>query len=42
MGPCPWECGAWITRGFRNVRPGQVHAFRANEWDERPLGLGVG
>ncbi len=37
MGPCPWECGAWITRGFRLVRPGQVRAHRASDWDERPL-----
>jgi hypothetical protein len=35
MGPCPWDCGAWINRGFRFVRPGQVRAFRAAEWDER-------
>lgn len=37
MGSCPWECGAWITRGFRFVQPGQVRAFRASDWDERPL-----
>lgn len=37
MGPCPWECGAWITRGFRFVQPGRVQACRASDWDERPL-----
>jgi hypothetical protein len=37
MGPCPWECGAWITRGFRSIRPGQVKAFRAADWDQRAL-----
>lgn len=37
MGPCPWECGAWITRGFRFVEPGRVSAHRAPDWDERPL-----
>jgi len=36
-GQCPWDCGAWIHRGFRFVRPGQVQAFRADEWDQRPL-----
>lgn len=41
MGPCPWECGAWISRGFRFVRPGQVRTFRAQEWDERPLSQGL-
>jgi hypothetical protein len=35
VGPCPWDCGAWINRGFRSIRPGQVTAFRAAEWDER-------
>ena len=35
-GPCPWACGAWINRGFRLIKPGQVTAYRANEWDERP------
>jgi hypothetical protein len=35
MGPCPWDCGAWINRGFRSIRPGQVKAYRAAEWDER-------
>lgn len=39
MGPCPWECGAWITRGFRSVRPGHVTAFRAEEWDQRAKSL---
>ena len=35
VGPCPWECGAWITRGFRSVKPGYVTAYRADEWDRR-------
>jgi hypothetical protein len=34
-GPCPWECGAWINRGFRWIRPGQVSVHRADEWDGR-------
>jgi hypothetical protein len=37
MGACPWECGAWITRGFRSIRPGQVKAFRAQDWDQRAI-----
>jgi hypothetical protein len=37
MGPCPWDCGAWITRGFRSIKPGHVRAYRANEWDTRSL-----
>lgn len=36
-GPCPWDCGAWINRGFRWIRPGQVTAYRAEEWDQRAL-----
>ncbi len=36
VGPCPWDCGAWITRGFRSIQPGQVEAFRGEEWDRRP------
>ncbi len=36
-GPCPWECGAWINRGFRLIRTGQIKAFRAEEWDRRAL-----
>lgn len=32
MGPCPWGCGAWINRAFRSVRPGQVRAYRDEEW----------
>jgi hypothetical protein len=32
-GPCPWDCGAWINRGFRWIKPGAVKAFRADEWD---------
>jgi hypothetical protein len=35
VGPCPWDCGTWINRGFRRIRPGHVKAYRANEWDER-------
>lgn len=37
-GACPWECGAWINRGFRLVRPGQVTVYRATDWDPRPEG----
>jgi hypothetical protein len=37
-GTCPWECGAWINRGFRSVKPGAVRAYRADEWDQRSLG----
>jgi hypothetical protein len=36
-GTCPWECGAWVNRGFRSVKPGGVRAFRADEWDQRAL-----
>lgn len=35
VGPCPWDCGASINRGFRGIRPGQVKAYRADEWDSR-------
>lgn len=35
IGPCPWDCGAWINRGFREIRPGMVRAYRASEWDVR-------
>ena len=35
IGPCPWDCGAWITRAFRLVKPGKVTACRADEWDSR-------
>jgi hypothetical protein len=35
MGPCPWGCGAWINRGFRSIKPGDVGAYRAEEWDSR-------
>ena len=35
IGPCPWECGAWLNRGFRLIKPGQVRAYRADEWDAR-------
>ncbi len=34
-GPCPWDCGAWISRSFRLIRPGQVRAFRVDDWDGR-------
>ncbi len=34
-GLCPWDCGAWINRGFRFIRPGLVKAYRAEEWDQR-------
>jgi hypothetical protein len=34
-GHCPWDCGAWINRGFRRIRPGEVKIFRAEEWDQR-------
>ncbi len=34
MGPCPWSCGAWINRGFRSARPGQVSVYRAGDWDQ--------
>lgn len=34
-GRCPWDCGAWINRSFRHVRPGQIAAFRGDEWDQR-------
>ena len=37
MGPCPWSCGAWITRAFRLIKPGQVKACRADEWDARSV-----
>jgi hypothetical protein len=36
IGQCPWECGAWVNRGFRCIRPGEVRAYRAEEWDDRP------
>ena len=36
-GPCPWDCGAWINRGFRAIKPGHVKAFRAEDWDGRGL-----
>lgn len=35
VGPCPWDCGAWVNRGFRLVRPGQVSVLRADEWDRK-------
>jgi len=35
IGHCPWDCGAWISRAFRLVKPGQVRACRADEWDAR-------
>lgn len=36
-GYCPWECGAWINRAFRTIKPGAVRAYRAPDWDARPL-----
>lgn len=33
VGPCPFECGAWINRGFRLVRSGQISVYRASDWD---------
>lgn len=36
LGPCPWGCGAWINRGFRVVKPGDVRVHRAEDWDRRP------
>ena len=36
-GPCPWDCGAYINRGFRSIRPGEVRVCRAEEWDQRPV-----
>ncbi|HET8646660.1 MAG TPA: hypothetical protein VFO85_14295 [Vicinamibacteria bacterium] len=33
IGQCPFSCGAWINRGFRLVRPGQVKVYRAEDWD---------
>jgi hypothetical protein len=35
MGHCPWDCGAWITRGFRGIQPGHVRAYRGEEWDAK-------
>jgi hypothetical protein len=37
-GECPWHCGAWVNRGFRSIKPGEVRAYRADEWDQRLLG----
>jgi hypothetical protein len=37
-GPCPWDCGAWVNRSFRSIRSDDVRAYRADEWDQRPLG----
>jgi hypothetical protein len=34
-GHCPWECGAWVNRGFRWIQPGAVRAYRSDEWDAR-------
>lgn len=34
-GPCPWECGAWVNRGFRKIRTGRVRAYRLEEWAAR-------
>ena len=38
-GRCPWECGAWINRAFRSIKPGRVRAFRADQWDAGELGV---
>jgi hypothetical protein len=38
-GQCPWDCGAWVNRGFRSIKPGEVRAYRADEWDGRPPGV---
>ena len=35
MTPCPWDCGAFVNRSFRHINPGQVKAYRADEWDKR-------
>jgi hypothetical protein len=40
-GQCPWECGAWVNRGFRRINPGDVRAYRADEWDTRAFDDGV-
>ena len=37
MGHCPWDCGAWINRGFRFIKPGNVRVYRADEWEQRRL-----
>ena len=37
-GQCPWDCGAWVNRGFRSIKPGEVRAYRADEWNGRALG----
>lgn len=37
-GQCPWECGAWVNRAFRSIKPGEVRAYRADQWDTRPMG----
>lgn len=34
-GPCPWDCGAYINRGFRSIKPGQVRVCRDEEWDQK-------
>ncbi len=38
VGPCPWGCGSWITRGLRWMRPGKNMAFRDGERDRRVVG----
>jgi len=37
ISPCPWECGAFINRSFRKIKPGQVTAYRADRWDRGEL-----
>lgn len=34
-GKCPWDCGGGVNRGFRLIRSGDVHVYRADEWDQR-------
>lgn len=41
VGPCPWDCGAQISRGFRSIRPGGVSVHRAEEWDAAQRSAGA-
>lgn len=34
---CPYDCGAYVNRSFRHVRPGRVRAVRAAEWAGRTV-----
>jgi hypothetical protein len=36
-GKCPWDCGACVNRSFRSIKPGEVQAYRADEWDQGAL-----